>query len=256
MAVMDADRLNPVILITGATSGFGHGCARTLAGCAQGGLILVDSDETSLCAAADELGARGPVPERVSTLAFDAADEARWAEAERFIKGQYGRLDWAIVNAPALQPSAGDLVEWGQPRHLEGVYHSLRAVMRLMQDNSAGGAIIVSATAGELKSDAKTSLMQLLRAAAKEGAHDNIRVNALLTAGGADTPRWSELPWFRDLVRSCGDPQAALERIGQLPEPVARYAGADDIRRLIAMLLSDDSHMTGAALVVDGGYTL
>jgi len=253
---MDADRLNPVTLITAATSGFGHGCARALAGYAQGGLILIDHDEITLAAAADELGARGPVPERISTLAFDVGDEERWAQAESFIRSQYGRLDWAILNASAAQTD--DLVEWGQPRHLEAVYFSLRATMRLMHDNLAGGAIIVTAPASELKTPtgSNASLLHLIHAAAKEGAHDNIRINALLTGGGADTPRWAELPWFRDLLRECGEHAAALERIASLPEPVARYASADDICRLIMMLLSDDSHATGAALVVDGGYTL
>ncbi|HYD88246.1 MAG TPA: SDR family oxidoreductase [Vitreimonas sp.] len=253
---MDADRLNPVILITAASSGFGHGYARTLASYAQGGLILIDYDEATLEASADELGARGSVPERVSTLAFDVGDEERWSQAERFIRSQYGRLDWALLNASAAP--ASELVEWGRPRHLESVFYSLRATMRLMHDNSAGGSIIVSAPASELKAPAgsNASLMHLVDAAAKEGAHDNIRVNALLTGGGGDTPGWPELPWFRDLVRECGEHRAALERIAQLPQPVARYASADDIRRLIMMLLSDDTHATGAALVVDGGYTL
>lgn len=253
---MDADRLNPVTLITAAASGFGAGCTRALAGRAQGGLILADTDEAMLSATADELGLRGPVPERLSTLAFDASDEARWGQAENFIRSQYGRLDWAILNASTAQPAADDLVEWGPPRHLAGVFYALRASMRLMHDNLAGGAIIITASAAELRTKGNASLMQLLDAAAKEGAHDNIRVNAILTGGGADTPGWAEAPWYRDVVRECGEHREALERITRLPAPIARYASADDIRQLIGLLLSDDAHATGAALVVDGGYTL
>lgn len=253
---MDADRLNPVTLITAASSGFGQGCARALAGRAQGGLILADADETTLSASADELGLRGPAPERLSTLAFDAGDEERWTQAESFIRSQYGRLDWAILNASAAQANADDLVEWGPPRHLTGVFYALRASMRLMHENIAGGAIIITASAAELRTKGNASLMQLLDAAAKEGAHDNIRVNAILTGGGADTPGWSAAPWYRDLVRECGEHREALERITRLPSPVARYSSADDIRQLIMLLLSDDTHATGAALVVDGGYTL
>jgi NAD(P)-dependent dehydrogenase (short-subunit alcohol dehydrogenase family) len=36
--------------------------------------------------------------------------------------------------------------------------------------------------------------------------------------------------------------------------PYARCSG--DIKRLIALLLTDDAPVTGATLVVDGGYTL
>ena len=67
---------------------------------------------------------------------------------------------------------------------------------------------------------------------------------------------WSSMPWFQDLVRETGSERAAFEQIAALATPLARYANADDIARLIVMLLSDESPITGATLVVDGGYTL
>jgi 2-keto-3-deoxy-L-fuconate dehydrogenase len=57
-------------------------------------------------------------------------------------------------------------------------------------------------------------------------------------------------------VREKGGERAAFDHIASLATPLARYAKADDIARLIIMLLSDDSPITGATLVVDGGYTL
>jgi NAD(P)-dependent dehydrogenase (short-subunit alcohol dehydrogenase family) len=60
---------------------------------------------------------------------------------------------------------------------------------------------------------------------------------------------------FQDLVGQAGGEQAALEAIAKLAMPAARYAETD-VARAILMLLSDATPISGATLVVDGGYTL
>lgn len=262
---MDLARINPVTLITGAASGIGAACASLLARRSEGGLILADFDEDALCKTADSLS---QPPERVSTLAFDVADPDRWADAAHFIQAQYGRLDWAIVNAGVAHSSRieeTDLVDWRRvmSTNLDGAFLTLRAVMPLMRENAQGGSIVVTASAAALKAElgvgayaaSKAGLLQLMRVAAKEGAGDNIRVNAI-APGGVETPMWSTMPWFQDLVREKGSERAAFDSIAAMATPLARYAAADDIARLIVMLLSDDSPITGATLVVDGGYTI
>lgn len=251
-------RLNPVILISGATSGDGVAAARALAPRAQGGLILVGADGGELDKVADSL--RNP-PERVSTLAFDVADDDRWTQARNFIESQYGRLDWAIVSYTPPAQTETDLVAWGNepPEELRGVYYALRALMLLMQHNTQGGAIVVTAPAAaferELSGAAKNGVLSLVRMAAKEGAHDNIRVNAIALAGSVSAP-WPEMAHIADLVRETGSERRAFERISHLPLPMARYTISGDAAPLFASLLADESPMTGAVLVVDGGYTL
>lgn len=262
------DRLSPVTLITGAASGIGAACARDLARRSTGGLILADLDENALSNVADALERLRVSPERVSTLAFDVADPDRWAQAADFIRNQYGRLDWAIVNAGVSHSSMiadTELVDWRRvmSTNLDGAFLTLRTIMPLMCDNLEGGSIVVTASAAALKAEpgasayaaSKAGLLQLMRVAAKEGAPNNIRINAI-APGGVETPMWSTMPWFQDIVRETGSERAAFDKIAKLATPLARYAGADDIARLMIMLLSDDAPITGATLVVDGGYTL
>lgn len=258
-------RLNPVTLITGAGAGIGAGCAHELARKSHGGLILADRDESALALLADELDAAGASPERVSTLAFDPTDADRWRQAIEFIQSQYGRLDWVVVNAPAPMPSAeppSDLVDLRRrvmPDSLDAAVAALRAVLPLLRKNTQGGSIVVTAPSDALNvepgSTTRAGLSQLVQAAAVEGAHDNIRVNAI-APGGAQTPAWDAMPWFHDIAREAGSDSAAFDRISRMKPALARYAAGGDVRRLIVMLIAEEAPISGATLVVDGGATL
>ncbi len=259
MPGMSLARLTPVTLITGAGSGVGAACARELARRSTGGLLLVDDDEDALAALADDLELKNLAPERVSTLAFDAGDEARWRQAAEFIEAQYGRLDWVV--ASSITENKSDLVDW-KSADLNRAFLALDFTMSLIRKNSQGGAVVVAMPAAVVKPEnsglfgnGKRSLLQLIRIAAKEGAANNIRVNAV-APGGAESPMWRNLPWLSDIARELGGDRAALDRLGTAPTPVARHAAAGEAVRLIVTLLSDESSASGATLVVDGGHTL
>lgn len=245
---MDEFRLNPVALITGATSEAGAACVHALAPRATGGLILIDADETRLGEVADSLAA---APERVSTLAFDVADADHWAKAHDFIADQYGRLDWAIVNAhdAAERVSKGPLL-------------SFRVAMALMRANAQGGAIVALAAASALNvrprfavdDDGDGDLARLIRTAVEEGRRDRIRVNVIATCAKGD-PAWPEAAIFQDLVNLLGDEASAFAELARLEAPVARCLDGEDGALLAAMLLTDAAPLTGGMLVVDGGPT-
>jgi NAD(P)-dependent dehydrogenase (short-subunit alcohol dehydrogenase family) len=238
-------RLNPVAMITGAASGVGAACARNLTRRAQGGMILVDADDDALAATADSL--RTP-PERVSMLTLDASDPERWTQACDFINAQYGRLDWAIVSIPSTD---ADLVDWRRAGELGTLAHAARAAMSLMSANTQGGAIVLTTPQAPLDGDGGLLALTAELAAA---AGSRIRVNAVTPEGDG---LWrSDSPLFQDYVRETGDTASALEAIAKLKAPLIRYAGDRDIARLAGMLLSDDSPISGATFVGDGGPPL
>jgi NAD(P)-dependent dehydrogenase (short-subunit alcohol dehydrogenase family) len=234
MGAMIGDRINPVALVCGAASELGLACARILTTRADGGLILVDHDEASLDAAADALP---QPPERVSTLALPLSDRNRWARALEFISTHYGRLDWAIVAAQS--PNRGELAD------LDAALLALRALAPLMRENSQGGAAVLVVDA---HASIKASLLQLVRVAAKEGAGAGIRVNAIVH-DGADAPAWRSSEPVHDLDR------ATCAAIRRMSPAVARTVGYG-LERLLPVVLSDRTELTGAALVVDDARAL
>jgi len=234
-------RLNPVALVTGAASGIGAACARSLATYASGGLIMVDANEAALAATADALPSP---PERVSTLAFDATDAQAWKRAQDFIRTQYGRLDWAVAGVDAEKASADAL-----PRATLGVGN---AVTPLMKDNIQGGVVVLALAAHSAKVDA---LLQLVRVAAKEGAAHKVRVNAVIN-GAVESALWRRDPDFATLLKEAKDEVGVLDRIAKRSIPLVRCSASQDVLRLIRLLLSDDSAVSGATLAVDGGPAL
>lgn len=245
------------VLITGAASGIG---AATAAKLAEGGakkLILTDLDEDRLREFAFSL------PSERQLLIGDVADEAFWAEAD--LSG----LTHALVNAGIGAGEAIESLPFAEWRrvlsvNLDGAFLTLQAAMRAIRATGKGGAIVVTASAAGVKAEpgiaaygaSKAAVIHLAKIAAKEGAAANIRVNAI-APGGVETPIWSDLPFFKDLVAKTGSEAAAYAAMAKMATPLGRYARPEEIAAQIAFLLSEDAaYITGTCLVSDGGYSV
>jgi 2-keto-3-deoxy-L-fuconate dehydrogenase len=259
----DAAQHPGVCLITGAASGIGAATARRLADNSARALVLVDRDGDRLHALGDELERPGL---ELMLCAQDVTDEERWEGVEHGVRHHWQGLDAAVINAgvSASGPIAElSLEAWRRVMsvNLDGAFLTLRTGMRLLRDG--GSAVLVSSASG-VKAEAgiaayaasKAAVIQLAKVAAKEGAPRGVRVNAILP-GGVETPMWSAMDFFKNMVAELGSERAAFDAIAAHGTPLGRYAKPEEIAGQIAFLLSPAAcSITGAAIVVDGGYTL
>ena len=87
--------MNKIVLITGATSGIGLGCARKFA--ANGDkLILTGRNEQRLEEIRKELTAKGT---KVLTLAFDVRDREKATECIKNLPNEWKNIDVLVNNA-------------------------------------------------------------------------------------------------------------------------------------------------------------
>lgn len=252
-----------VVLVTGAASGIGAATARRLADDGAAVLILVDQNEAGLGALARELERPGL---ELLVRHQDIRDEDGWEAMELTARHQWGGLDGIIVNAGISDSGhVADLSFEAWRRvlsvNLDGAFLTLRTGMRLLRQ---GGAAVVVSSISAVKAEpgvaaygaSKAALIQLAKVAAREGAPRGVRVNAILP-GGVETPMWSEAPFFRELTTEHGSEQAAFAALATTATPLGHYARPVEIAGQIAFLLSPAARsMTGAAMVVDGGYSL
>ena len=243
-----------VAIITGSASGIGAACATRFV--AEGAAVtMTDIDEPTGSTLAHELG------DRALFLQQDVTDPDRWQNVIDATIDRLGRLDILVNNAGigAGEPIETESLEnWQRIMSVnaDSVFLGCRAAVNAMKDNGSGSIINLSSIHG-LKgnggvpsySAAKGAVRLLTKSVATwcGQAGYNIRCNSV-HPGYIDTPllhnAFDHLPEANEIWDSLTSAHA-LGRLGT-PEEVA---GA------VLFLASDDaSFVTGAEMVVDGGY--
>lgn len=256
------DLTNKVVVVTGGALGIGRGIALRL-GEAGATVVVADIDVTDAEETAREIVDAGGRAEVVR------ADVARPADARAVvadIHARYGHLD-ILVNNAGVFPSAPvlEMTEEVWDRvidiNLKGSFFFAQEAAKCMIAHSHGGSIINIASVDALHPSgylveydaSKGGMAMMTKALALELARSGIRVNTV-APGAINTPG--------AMSSTLSDESAATDMAAQLETfmsriPLGRMGDPDDIATAVLFLASDAaSYITGAMLVVDGGYLL
>lgn len=241
-----------VAIITGAAAGMGAATARIFA--REGArLLLTDIDEKDGPAvAADIVRANGDA----RFEAHDVAQETDWQRIVDAAMAAHGRVDILINNAGVSGsiPDRLDLDMWDRQMSINarGMFLGIRAVVPIMQKQRHGAIVNISSISGVVGQEyvhmaynaAKGAVRTMTKAAAVQYAKDGIRVNSV-HPGFMPPMRTSKLT---------ADPALRERLIDGIP--MGRTGEIDEVAYANLFLASDEaSYITGAELMVDGGFT-
>lgn len=242
-----------VVVITGATTGFGKGTAELLA--TKGARVVISGrrEELGEQVAAD-IRAKGG--EAMFTFA-DVNDEASVESLVAATVARYGRLDMAVNNAGISTEGAkiGDsetarFQEMIQTNVL-GVYFGMKYQIRQMLENGGGSIVNLASIAGlngipytGPYCATKHAVVGLTKAGALDYATQGIRINAV-APGAAKT----------EIIGKAMTQGVYDEEGISAMHPMNRMGTPQEIVNGIVWLLSDEaSFVTGHILNVDGGF--
>jgi NAD(P)-dependent dehydrogenase (short-subunit alcohol dehydrogenase family) len=246
-----------VALVTGAALGLGRAAAAMLA--REGArVVLTDIQSEEGGRAAEEIVAGGG---EAMFLRQDVASEEDWRRVMGSVASRFGPLDVLVNNAGvALSASIEDTSleqwRWLMGINLDGVFLGTRYAITAMKRR--GGSIInlssiegligdpnlaaYNASKGGVRLLTKSSALHCAKAGYK------IRVNSI-------HPGYIRTPMVEGYVAAQADPSAASAAIAAA-HPLGHIGEPNDIAYGVLYLASDESKfVTGAELVIDGGYT-
>lgn len=243
-----SDRLRgKVAVISGAGSGMGAAMAKAFV--AEGASVI----------AADISGKQNDVAREIGSACVPLrADVSSSADVQSMLQAalrSFGRLDIVCNNAGIdgeMAPLADTREEefdriWGI--NGRGVFLAMKYAIPILL-KSGGGSIINTASMASVVAfptmsaycAAKGAVLLLTKTAAVEYANKGIRVNAICP-GSIRTPMTMSMP------------PEYIDAVNKVT-PVGRMGEPGEVANLAVFLASDESKfITGASVLIDGGYT-
>ena len=238
-----------IALVTGGGRGIGRAIATALA--AEGAAVGVVARTTQQCEmVAAEIG------ERALAITADVSDPESCLRAVAALTERFG-APGVLVNAAGISPIRGraerqDPATFAQIININliGAFTMMHAAAEALGE-TGGSVVNVASTLGVAASPllsaygaSKAGLIQLTRTLAREWASRSVRVNALCP-GYVETDLTARM-LTNDSIRESIFDQTPMRRLAEMREVVepALFLASDDA-----------SYITGAALIVDGGFS-
>lgn len=249
---------NKVALITGAGSGIGAATARLMAA-AGAQIACVGLPAKAVESVATELTDAGHAAISLDT---DVSDSKAVAAAVAETVTHFGRLDIVVASAGIqlhredvnLHEMDDDVWDRTNNVNYRGVYLTCKHGLAQMVQQGAGGAIVIVSSVTALNGRSangayltgKHGLLGLNRYIAVHYAKHGIRCNAVCPGALEKTPNHEQHP----------DPTGRDEML-RARIPLGRPGTPEEIAPVIQFLCTDGArYMTGANVVVDGGFNL
>lgn len=235
-----------VAVVTGAGQGIGLEIARSLTG--HGARVVVaDIDADLVGKAAAEIGGIG--------LTCDVTSEEQVGNLVAEAVRNFGRLDVFVNNAGITRDASLKKMTVADfdaviSVHLRGTWLGVREASAVMREQKSGSIINISSLSGKSGnpgqtnySAAKAGIVGLTKAAAKEVAHHNVRVNAIQPG------------LIRTAMTAAMPPEVFAEREAAIP--MKRAGEPAEVAGAVVFLASDlSSYVTGAVIEVGGGRNI
>lgn len=243
------DLAGKVAVVTGGASGIGLAAAKAYL--AKGAkVVIADFNEEGGKQAVENLKSSG----EAAFVKVDVSNEEAVESMIKFAVDTFGTIDILVSNAGVGALSETHELSYedyhkviavNQDSVFFGAKHAIRHMM-----NNGGGAIVNTASilgsvgeAGAFAYNASKGAVNLMtKSLALQYADKNIRVNAV-------APGYVESGM---VSRDALGPEFYDQLVGR--HPIGRLGTADEIAHAI-IFLSENDFMTGATILVDGGYT-
>ncbi len=236
--------------VTGELMGIGGATARRFA--REGAQVVIGDIK-------DEVGAQTAAEIRAEGgeaiyVHLDVTDENEWMGAVAAAVDEFGKLD-ALVDAAGtsmrykVEETPVEAFDLEMAVHARGAFLGTKHAIPRMREVGGGSIVIVSSMYGIVGSasssypTAKGAMRNFTKAAAIQYAGEGIRVNSV-------HPGFVMTPMTEDIFNM---PEIIGPRLAMVP--MRRLGTVDEIANGILFLASDESSfITGAELVIDGGY--